>query len=70
MQVRKELRINAAHFSYFSIELEAHWMEEEELRQKICVKCDFYKEGEKLQCNAFKVNKKLIEEGKITLDEL
>ncbi len=45
-------------------------MEDEELRQKICTKCDFYKEGEKLQCNAFKVNKKLIEEGKITLDEL
>jgi len=45
-------------------------MVEEELRKKLCTKCDFYKEGEKLECNAFKVNKKLLKEGKITLDEL
>ncbi len=45
-------------------------MEDEEIRKLVCVKCDFYKEGETLQCNAFKVNKKLVEDGKITLDEL
>jgi hypothetical protein len=45
-------------------------MEDEEIRKRVCVKCDFYKEGETLQCHAFKVNKKLVEDGKITLDEL
>ncbi len=45
-------------------------MDDEEIRKRICTKCDFYKEGEKLQCNAFKVNKRLVEEGKVRLDEL
>lgn len=43
---------------------------EEELRERICRKCDFYKEGEVLECHAFKVSKKLIKEGKLRLDEL
>jgi hypothetical protein len=45
-------------------------MEDEEIRKRICTKCDFYKDDEKLQCHAFKVSKRLVEEGKITLDEL
>ncbi len=43
---------------------------DEELRKVICTKCEFYTEGEELECHAFKVNKKLIEEGKIKLDDL
>ncbi len=44
---------------------------EEELRERICKKCDFYKEDEEeLECYAFKVSKKLIEEGKLNLGEL
>lgn len=44
---------------------------EEELRERICKKCDFYKDDEKeLECHAFKVSKKLIKEGKVRLDEL
>ena len=45
-------------------------MESDELRRRICTKCEFYKEGETLECHAFKVAKKLVSEGKITLDEL
>lgn len=45
-------------------------MDDEEIRKRVCIKCDFYKEGEKLQCHAFKVNKRLVEEGKVRLDEL
>ncbi|MFQ5975484.1 MAG: hypothetical protein ACE5J5_04100 [Candidatus Hydrothermarchaeales archaeon] len=45
-------------------------MDSDELRNRICSKCEFYKEGEKLECRAFKVAKKLVSEGKITLDEL
>lgn len=45
-------------------------MESDELRKRICAKCDFYKEGEVLECRAFKIAKKLVKEGKITLDEL
>lgn len=45
-------------------------MSDEEIRKRICTKCDFYKEGEQLECHAFKVSKRLIEEGKITLDQL
>ncbi len=45
-------------------------MSDEEIRKRICTKCDFYKEGETLECHAFKVSKRLIEEGKITLDQL
>jgi hypothetical protein len=44
---------------------------EEELRERICRKCDFYKEDEEeLECHAFKVSKKLVKEGKLGLDEL
>ncbi|MFQ5976345.1 MAG: hypothetical protein ACE5J5_08535 [Candidatus Hydrothermarchaeales archaeon] len=43
---------------------------EEELRKTICSQCEFYKEGEELECHAFKINKKLIKEGKINLDDL
>jgi hypothetical protein len=43
---------------------------DEELRNRICSKCDFYKEGEKLECGAFKIAKKLVQEGKISLDDL
>lgn len=43
---------------------------DEILREKICRKCDFYKEGEKLECYAYKLNKKLLKEGKISLDEI
>jgi hypothetical protein len=32
-------------------------MDDEEIRKRVCVKCDFYKEGDTLQCHAFKVNK-------------
>lgn len=42
----------------------------EELRRRICGKCDFYKEGETLECYAFKLSKKLVREGKLRLDEL
>lgn len=43
----------------------------EQLRRVICSKCEFYKEGEEeLECYAFKLNKKLIEAGKIRLDDL
>jgi predicted HTH domain antitoxin len=45
-------------------------MIEEELRKRICRKCDFYKEDETLECYAFKLSKKLIKEGKLRLDEL
>jgi hypothetical protein len=45
-------------------------MDDEEIRKRICVKCDFYKEGEELQCHAFKVSKRLVKEGKVSLDEL
>lgn len=40
------------------------------LRDRICKKCDFYKEGEKLECHAFKVSRKLVKEGRVNLDEL
>jgi RNase P subunit RPR2 len=43
---------------------------EEKLRERICKKCDFYKEGEILECHAFKVSKKLVEEGKVDLEDL
>ncbi|MFQ5814892.1 MAG: hypothetical protein ACE5G7_00145 [Candidatus Hydrothermarchaeaceae archaeon] len=43
---------------------------DEQLRKAICSKCEFYKEDEELECYAFKLNKKLIEEGKIRLDDL
>lgn len=44
---------------------------EAELRERICKKCDFYKEDEEdLECYAFKLSKKLIEDGKLTLGEL
>ncbi len=43
---------------------------EDELRERICKKCDFYKEGEILECHAFKVSKKLVKEGKLDLEEL
>lgn len=43
---------------------------EEKLRERICKKCDFYKEGEVLECYAYKVSKKLVEEGKVDLEEL
>ncbi len=45
-------------------------MESKKLRDRICTKCEFYTEGEELECHAFKVAKKLVSEGKITLDEL
>jgi hypothetical protein len=45
-------------------------MDDEEIRKRICLKCDFYKEGEKLECHAFKVSKRLVKEGKVSLDEL
>jgi len=45
-------------------------MMEEELRDRICRKCEFYKEGERLECQAFKVSKRLVEEGRISIDEL
>jgi len=41
------------------------------LREKICRKCDFYKEDEEeLECYAFKLNKKLIEEGKLRIEDI
>ncbi len=42
----------------------------EELRTRVCTKCDFYKEGDKLECAAFKEAKRLVEQKKITLDDL
>lgn len=45
-------------------------MKDKLLRDVICRKCDFYKEGEELECYAFKLSKKLLREGKITIDEL
>lgn len=42
----------------------------EDLRAVICKKCEFYKEGENLECNAFKLSLKLLEAGKITLEDL
>ena len=61
--------VRAAH-KILIFPLEIFGMDDEEIRKRICVKCDFYKEGEKLQCHAFKVNKRLVEEGRIKLDEL
>jgi hypothetical protein len=43
---------------------------DEELRKRICKKCDFYKEGERLECGAYKISKKLVENGKISLEDL
>lgn len=43
---------------------------DEEIRNHICTKCDFYKEGDTLECHAFKISKKLVKEGKVKLDEL
>ncbi len=43
---------------------------DEQLRKAICSKCEFYTEGEELECHAFKVNKNLIQEGKIKMDDL
>lgn len=45
-------------------------IDDEILREKICKKCEFYKEGEKLECYAYKLNKRLLEEGKINIDEI
>jgi len=42
----------------------------EEIRTRVCTRCDFYKEGEKLECAAFKGTKKLVEQGKVKLEEL
>ncbi|GCC10180.1 hypothetical protein IPdc08_00203 [archaeon] len=42
----------------------------EEVRTRVCTKCDFYKEEEKLECAAFKEARKLVEQKKITLDDL
>lgn len=41
-----------------------------QLRKAICSKCEFYKEGEELECYAYKINKRLIEKGKIRLADL
>jgi hypothetical protein len=43
---------------------------EEELRKRICSRCDFYKEGESLECYAFKLSKRLVREGRLRLEEL
>lgn len=43
---------------------------DEKLREAICKKCDFYKEGEKSECYAFKLSRRLLEEGKISLEDL
>ncbi|NOZ59898.1 MAG: hypothetical protein GXO66_10055 [Euryarchaeota archaeon] len=43
---------------------------EDEVRARLCRRCDFYKEGETLECAAFKVAKRLVEQGKVSLDEL
>lgn len=43
---------------------------ERELRERICKKCEFYEEGEALECGAFKISKKLVKEGKINLEDL
>jgi len=41
------------------------------LREKICRKCEFYKgDEEELECYAFKLNKKLLKEGKIKIEDL
>ena len=42
----------------------------EEIRERVCRRCDFYKEGETLECAAFKTAKRLVEQGKVTLDEI
>jgi len=42
----------------------------EELRTRICRRCDFYKEGENLECAAFKAAKQLVEQGKLRIDEI
>lgn len=42
----------------------------EEIRARVCTKCDFYKEGEKLECAAFKQARTLVEQGKIRLEDL
>ncbi len=43
---------------------------DEQLRKTICLKCEFYKEDEELECHAFKVHKRFIEEGKLKLDDI
>ncbi len=43
------------------------------LREKICKKCDFYKEDEEdagLECYAYKTIKRLLKEGRINLEDL
>ncbi len=43
------------------------------LREKICRKCDFYKEDEEdseLECYAYKTIKRLLEEKKINLEDI
>ncbi len=47
-------------------------MDDEVLKRHICRKCDFYKEGEdeELECYAYKLSKRLLEEGKIKLEDL
>ena len=41
------------------------------LREKVCLRCDFYKEDEDdLECFAYKEVKRLLLEGKITPDDL
>ncbi len=42
----------------------------EKLREVICKKCEFYTEGEKSECYAFKLSRRLLEEGKISLEDL
>ena len=43
---------------------------DDRLRDRICKKCEFYKEGEVLECHAFKVSRRLVKEGKVNLDDL
>ncbi|WP_457555112.1 hypothetical protein [Candidatus Pyrohabitans sp.] len=43
---------------------------EEEVRNRLCRRCDFYREGETLECAAFKVAKRLVEQGRLGLEEL
>jgi|GEM_PF-3044542 hypothetical protein len=41
------------------------------LVEKICKKCEFYSDDDvDLECYAFKLSRKMVEEGKINLDDL
>ncbi len=70
MHMRHVSAIRAA-CSSFSFIFEVILMDlTEEIRARVCRRCDFYKEDETLECAAFKTAKRLVEQGKVSLDEI